>query len=124
MNPLVLKTVSIERPLKKAFYGFIVVLFIAYAYFQARNLILGPSITLSSDPGVVQHERTLSIVGSAHNIRTLTLNGLPIHTDEAGVFTHTLVLENGYTIMTLAAEDRYGRTTQLTRSFVYTPEPT
>ena len=121
MSPLVLKTVSIERPLKKAFFVALAVLFVAYAYFQARNLILGPSITLTSDPAVVQHERSLSIIGSAHNITALTLNGLPIHTDEAGVFAHTLILENGYTIMTIAAEDRYGRVTSLTRSFVYKP---
>jgi len=124
MSPLILKTVSIERPLKKAFFVALVILFVAYTYFQARNLIQGPSITLTSNPEVVQHERSLRIAGSAHNITALTLNGLPIHTDEAGTFTHTLVLENGYTIMTIAAEDRYGRVTSITRPFVYKPGPT
>lgn len=121
MTPLTLKPVSIEQFLKKAAFIVCAVLFIAYAYFQARNLILGPSISLSTEPGILHEERSISIEGTAQNIKMLRLNGLEIHTDEAGVFNQTLVLENGYTIMTLEAEDRYGRTTTLTRPFVYKP---
>jgi len=123
MSPIPQQQVSIEQLLKKAFYAVLVVLFIGYAYFQARNLIQGPTIALTEEPRVETSERTVPISGIAKNITALRLNGLQIHTDEAGLFTHSLLLENGYTIMTLEAEDRYGRMTQLTRSFVYTPEP-
>lgn len=95
---------------------------LAYVQFQARNIILGPTISLSNDPSVVQHERTVTLEGMARNIVKLTLNGKEIHTNERGEFSHLLVLENGYTIMTLRAEDRFGRTTSLTERYVYVPQ--
>lgn len=124
MSPLILEQVSIERFLKKAFFFVLVILFIAYAYFQARNLILGPSISLTTEPTVIQTDRTVALEGTANNVIVLRLNGLEVHTDETGAFVYSLILENGYTIMTLEAEDRYGRVTKLTRPFVYKPEPT
>ena len=51
----------------------------------------------------------------------LTLNDREIYTDKNGVFTEALVLENGYTVATLTAHDRYGRTQELTETFVYAP---
>jgi hypothetical protein len=110
----------------RTFLGFFAILaligFIGwYALFQARFLIAGPQITLNDNLDVVQTERTITIRGNAENIVKITLNGLPISTNEDGVFTESLVLESGYTIMTLHAEDRYGRETSLARSFVYTP---
>lgn len=92
-----------------------------YVSYQARNLLTGPEIALSSEPAVVQHEPTVHIEGMAHNITALTVNGSPIFTDEEGRFKKKLVLENGYTIMTIEATDRFGRKESLTRHFVYTP---
>lgn len=91
-----------------------------YASFQARNFIEGPAITLKSPGEAVQHDRMITIEGTAENIVSLTLNGSSIFTDEAGNFEERLVLENGYTIMTLTATDRYGRETKVSRPFVYT----
>lgn len=90
-----------------------------YLIFQSRNLIQGPTITLTTETGGVQSERVITLEGVAENIVSLSLNGRQIHTDQKGAFTEALVLENGYTIMTLTAEDRYGRSTSLSRSFVY-----
>ena len=97
--------------------GFIV----AYVLFQARNFIEGPQVALSDTGGTVHTSRTIALSGNAENITILTLNGREIHTNEAGDFEETLVLENGYTIMTLHAQDRFGRSTSLTREFVYLP---
>ncbi len=122
MGPLTIKTVSMERTLTVAFGVFVGVLFLAYATYQARNLIQGPRLSFDGELGVVQRERAITLHGTARNVVILRLNGREIHTDEEGVFEHTLTLENGYTIMTLEAEDRYGRKTELTRSFIYTPQ--
>lgn len=92
-----------------------------YVSFQARNFIQGPSITLSDTYDPVQHEQAMPLVGEAQNIVKLTLNGKEIHTDEHGSFSQTLILEEGYTIMTLHAYDRFGRSTSLTREYVYVP---
>jgi hypothetical protein len=121
MSPISIPSVSIERFLKIGLGVFLGVLFLTYAVYQARNLIQGPTITLSAEAEIVQSTRGLTISGIARNIVVLRLNGREIHTNERGAFEHTLTLENGYTIMTLEAEDRYGRTTNVTRSFIYKP---
>lgn len=92
-----------------------------YIIFQARFLIIGPEITLTTEPAVQQNERIITLTGTARNITHLWLNDRQIYTDEQGHFTEALVLENGYTITTLKAKDRYGRETKVVRSFVYTP---
>jgi hypothetical protein len=97
------------------------VLLVSYALFQARFLIIGPQITLTAEPTLQQNERRIFLEGTAYNISRLWLNDRQIFTDAQGNFREALILENGYTISTLRAEDRYGRTTTLTRSYVYAP---
>lgn len=93
----------------------------AYTIFQARHLITGPEIVLIDVPSAVQNERRITLSGSTHNITHLWLNDRPIYTNAQGNFEEALVLENGYTVATLRAEDRYGRITSVSRPFVYTP---
>ena len=105
-------------------YGLIVLglaCLVLYVTFQARFLIIGPEITLINEPNSVQNSPTVTLAGNARNIAKITLNGRPIFTDQSGYFSETLVLENGYTIATIKATDRYGRDTSVVRSFVYTP---
>jgi hypothetical protein len=98
------------------------ILFVGYAYYQARNLIEGPSIVLTNEPPTIQSERVVTLSGTARNVVVIRVNGKEMHTNEQGRFEHALVLENGYTVATIEAEDRYGRTIDLTRSFIYTPD--
>ncbi len=99
--------------------GLLVIL--AYFIFQARFLIMGPQITLTERPNIRQNERTVFLTGNTRNISHLWLNDRPIYTNKVGEFKEALVLENGYTIATLRAEDRYGRKTTVSAPFVYTP---
>ena len=92
-----------------------------YALFQSRFLIIGPQIVLNHELDTVHNERRIYLEGKTYNISRLWLNDRPIFTDAQGNFTEALVLENGYTVATLRAEDRYGRDTYVERSFVYTP---
>lgn len=94
---------------------------LAYLVFQARFLITGPLITVTSESNGVYNTRVVPLSGTTHNIARLWLNDRPIFTDEAGNFNEALVLENGYTIATLRAEDRYGRTTRVEREFMFIP---
>jgi len=94
---------------------------LVYITYQARFLIIGPQITLTSDVELQQNVRQITLNGTATNISRLWLNGRPIFTDPTGTFAAAVILENGYTVTTLKAEDRYGRTTTITRPFVYTP---
>lgn len=93
----------------------------SFVVFQARFLIMGPQIVITDAPVGPQNERQIFISGTAYNITHLWLNDRPIYTDAQGNFKEALVLENGYTIATLRAEDRYGRTTKVTRPLVYLP---
>jgi len=93
-------------------------LVLAYVHFQARFFIQGPQVELTGDLPTVQHERTIALAGTTANITELLLNGKAVFIDEKGHFERTLVLESGYTIMTLTAKDRYGRTKTVTKEFV------
>jgi hypothetical protein len=94
---------------------------LAFVIFQARYLILGPQIRITEEPIGPQSERQVFIAGDAYNISHLWLNGRPIYTDLQGKFKEAIMLENGYTVITIRAEDRYGRSTEITRTIVYGP---
>lgn len=107
--------------LKFSAIGVIGLLLLIYAVFQARFLIVGPQIILINEPDQHQSDRQIFLEGTAYNISRLWLNDRQIYTDAQGNFKEALILENGYTITTLRAEDRYGRSAILTRTYVYTP---
>jgi hypothetical protein len=94
---------------------------VVYVSYQARFLITGPQISMTTELDVRQNTRQIELQGTATNISHLQLNGRPIFTNPKGEFTTAVILENGYTVTTLTAEDRYGRITTVTRTFVYSP---
>jgi hypothetical protein len=100
--------------------GCLFALGLLYALFQARYLIEGPTITVSEAVPMEESDRVVTLAGVAENITSLTLNGRTIYTDDRGAFSEAVVLPEGYTIMTLVAEDRYGRTTSVERTYTYT----
>jgi hypothetical protein len=110
------------RFLLQLLFGLLLVSFmVGYATWQARHLLSGPQLEITSAPPPTQSERTTTIAGTASNIVALSLNGREIYTDAAGNFTETIVLENGYTTITLAARDRYDRVETAEYGTVYTP---
>jgi hypothetical protein len=92
-----------------------------FIIFQARFVIVGPQIVITEAPQGPQNTQQVYISGVANNISRLWLNDRPIFTDPQGNFREALVLENGYTVTTLRAEDRYGRDTSVQRTFVFAP---
>ena len=93
-----------------------------YGYSQSREYLRGPVIMI--DEPINGSSSTTSLVslrGSARNISFLTLNGRQIFTDEQGRFSESLLLQNGYSIMTLEAKDRFGHTVQKRLELVYKP---
>lgn len=120
LNPIT-ETIEFREILKTLGVILLIVIFITYLIFQARFLIIGPQLALNNEPPVNNTSRVVELSGTATNITHLWLNDRPIFTDEKGHFKEELILENGYTITTLKARDRYGRETKVVRSFVYTP---
>lgn len=95
---------------------------IGYVLYQARLLIIGPEITLAEPVPITHHSQVVEVAGTARNITNITLNGRAIYTNESGYFKEAVILENGYTIATLEAVDRYGRSTSIVLPLVYQPQ--
>ena len=121
MAPVTLPRFTFRALVQGALVVCLLLLLILYILWQARFLIAGPRIVLTTEPARVHNERVVILEGTAANITNLSLNGRQIFTDPTGNFKEALVLENGYTIATIAARDRYGRVTKLERPFMYTP---
>lgn len=89
--------------------------------FQARYLLIGPQIVLFNEITEPQNERVVTLTGSARNISRLWLNDRQIFTDPTGNFSEAVVLENGQSIVTLRATDRFGRVKTIEQRIVYAP---
>lgn len=96
----------------------VIVLLIIYGLFQARFLISGPILTLSTEPPYETTDSVITLKGQAQNIIELTLNGRTIYTTDDGSFSEALILASGYTVVTFEGTDRYGNTTRLERTIV------
>ena len=93
---------------------------IGYAYFEARGLLFGPSITVTSEVTEV-HDPLIRIAGKADRISSLSMNGKTISVTEDGVFEEQYLLAEGYNRIVLDAKDKYGRTSRKVIEIVYTP---
>ena len=83
---------------------------IGYSFFQARNLINGPQISLiTPKTGSTISNPLVAIKGSAANISFITLNDRQIFVDKDGNFNEELLLSPGYNVWTIAAKDKFGR---------------
>lgn len=105
------------------FFAFAIVI-AGYSLYQARNLLLGPHITITSPHnGATVTNPFIEITGTARNITAITLNDRPIYINESGVFREQLLVPQGYTIMKLAARDKFGRSVEKKLELVYKPKP-
>lgn len=86
------------------------ILVAGYALFQARFLILGPQVDIEYPrDGESLSQRVFEMRGMAHNISWISLNGEQIFTDEKGSWSESLAVNEGVSIMTVSARDRFGR---------------
>ena len=96
---------------------------VVYAYFQSREYLRGPVVVIEEPlNGSMSTTSLVALRGQAHNISFLTLNGRQIFTDEQGRFKESLLLQNGYNIMTLEAKDRFGHQVEKRLELVYKPD--
>lgn len=85
-------------------------LVVGYGLFEARKLIDGPDIIIQTPAnGSATSTRAVTITGTAENIAFLTINDAPSFTDESGRFVYRFSPPAGYTVITVAAVDRFGR---------------
>jgi len=85
-----------------------VLLLISYGIFNARNLIMGPTIEIFNPTEISETSENLFIVkGIAKNIAFLSLNEKPIFTNTEGMFQEKLLLSPGFNIIEIRAKDRF-----------------
>ena len=83
---------------------------IGYGVYQMRNLISRPLIVVDSPlNGSSVGVPLITIRGQARRITKLFLNGEPLVPARAGWFESQLLLAEGYNIIRLNGEDRFGR---------------
>jgi len=94
---------------------------ILYALFEARGMLLGPTIIVDTRVGSVDDPLIL-IEGHAERISSLTMNGREIPVTEDGLFSEPYLLAAGYNRILLEVKDSYGRSTERMLEIVYAPE--
>ncbi|MEK7134045.1 MAG: hypothetical protein AAB804_03160 [Patescibacteria group bacterium] len=102
--------------------GIFFLIVLGYAYYEARGILFGPTITVSSDLTEL-HGRIAVIKGQADRIASLSMNGKTIPVTETGAFEELYILALGYNRVTLDAQDKYGRRRSKTIEIVYNPSP-
>lgn len=88
----------------------LLVLTLTYGVFQARNLIHGPTLTISSPrPGETVTSVLLNVRGKTENVTHVSINGQPITMDITGAFSENLITPSGYGVILVEATNRFGR---------------
>ena len=96
------------------------ILVLGYVGFQARFLILGPQVKITYPKSNQSVESPLVVLeGTAHNVSYISLNGRQIFTDERGHWQEKLLVSDGLSIMSVEAEDRFGRKTEKQITIVF-----
>jgi len=104
--------------MKRVLIVCIVLVVLSYGLFEARKLLQGPEITIESPAdGSATSSAAVTVMGTAQNISFLTINDAPSYTDEAGKFVYRFSPPAGYTVVTVAAVDRFGRRTSKSITF-------
>lgn len=105
---------------KIGFFTFLALVILGYSGFQARKIIEGPELKVTSlKTGVVLKNQLVEIAGIASNIKDISLDNRPIYIDEQGHFNEKLLLFPGYNIIKLKAGDKFGKVTEKTIEVVY-----
>jgi Glucodextranase, domain B len=122
------KAVHSKGAMKKTFgfyikwsIGLAIFLLIAiFAYFNSRNLVEGPVISIDSPKnGELEHTNLISITGTVKNASAVWIDDRKIFLDQNNHFNEKLLLPLGYTIITIKAENRFGTSAQKTLTVVY-----
>ncbi|HRH24260.1 MAG TPA: hypothetical protein PK109_01560 [Candidatus Paceibacterota bacterium] len=96
---------------QKTAAAIVLILLLGYGAVKAFPLVRGPHLQIDTPTNYTTSEDGFTTIsGVAHNTEALFLNGGPLLIDPEGRFYETLLLPSGGAILTLTANDRFGRT--------------
>ncbi len=92
----------------------VIVLIASFAIWRSYNYIKGPYIEITSPQNLESiNSTTTTIVGIAHRINTVKINGKPINIDESGNFKETFLLMKGTNRFVISGNDLFDRYTKI-----------
>lgn len=95
-------------------------LILGYAFYQSRNLLVGPVIEVSEPQnGQTVNHQLINVTGATKNIKKITIDDRQIDIDESGVFSERLLLSEGYNIIKISAWDKFGKKTEKIIEIIY-----
>ncbi len=103
----------------RTIFFIIIVSAIVYGVWEARALIDGPSLLLSSPTqGAVSRNGFIIVSGKVARVNALAINGLTVLPDANGHFTRTFVFPRGEDILQVTVTDQFGRSVTKTRDII------
>ncbi len=94
--------------------------FLLYIFYQGKNIIEGPLISIQSPiNGATITSSLIEVRGISDNIARISLNDRPIFIDEEGFFKEKILLSPGYNIIKLSAADKFGRVKEQILELIY-----
>jgi hypothetical protein len=113
-----------DSRLTRILVGIFFLIVLGYAYYEARGLLFGPSISISSGVPATAQTSYVLIQGETSHIASLSVDGNPIQVTQTGAFQEPYVLSPGVNRIIFDAEDKYGHTTEKIVEIVYMPSAT
>lgn len=99
-----------QKLIKYAVIIFVTIIIIGYTYFQTKNLLGGPVLSVYYPvSGMTVNKSLIEVRGFVKNVSFLKLNDRQIYADEEGKFSEQLLLSYGYNIIKLEVEDKFER---------------
>lgn len=99
--------------MKTIIFGMLFFVISVYGYTHTRSIIKG--VEISADVVKKSEGSTLSrVVGQARNAKFITLNGREIFVDKKGNFAEDIAFPNGFSVITLFAQDTSGKNSEKT----------
>ena len=93
-----------------------------YFFHQSRAFLFGPKIVVNNlQNGQALNKSLVLIEGRVLNSVNLLINGQAVLTDDTGNFSKKHILANGYNIIELSAEDKFGRVANKKLELVFQP---
>jgi hypothetical protein len=111
---------GVKKYLSIALICLVALLVLIYGGYQAKNLIEGPVISISSPKnGSTLSSPLVLIEGKALRIAFITLNDRQIFVNEQGDLREQLLLQSGYNIISIKATDRFNRRAEVRLELMY-----
>ncbi len=114
---------TLLRILKIAGIVIIAAIIIAFAVSRSLNYARGPVILITEPAnGSSALTTMITVAGKAERVNSLSLNGQAISVDEQGNFSESVTVFPGLNVLSLEAQDQFGRKTRTDLTVVGTKE--